>query len=90
MNSLRYLNTILTVVAILLGLQLWTNWNAGDQNGTALVSEAHAQGIPDAGAQRKEMITELKGLRKQMGDLQTQLSSGKVKVQIQDAVKDED
>jgi len=91
MHSLRYLNTVLTVVAILLGLQLWTNWNTATTNGSVpdMVAQAHAQGLPDAGAQRKEMIAELKGLRKQMGELQTQLSSGKVRVQIQEPPKDE-
>lgn len=92
MKSLRYLNTVLTAVAILLGLQLWTSWNspAANDAGSALVSPAHAAGLPDAGAQRKDMINELKSLRKQMADTHSLLASGKVRVQVQDPVKDED
>jgi len=89
MKSIRYLNTILTVLAVVLTLQLWTAWTTGPDT----LSEARAQGIPDAGSQREQMIGELKLLNKKVDQLKALLTSGKVRVSItdaQDKPKDED
>ncbi|MHC4994586.1 MAG: hypothetical protein ACYTGQ_05975, partial [Planctomycetota bacterium] len=61
MNSTRYLNTILTVIAVLLTLHLFTFWSSTD----GVATPAMAQGIPDAGAQRLMMVNELKSLNRQ-------------------------
>jgi hypothetical protein len=84
MPSLKYLNTILTVLAVLLGLSLWTAWTQSPD----FVAPAHAQGIPDEGAQRKQMIDELKLLNKKVDGLQALLVSGAVRVQVQDNGRD--
>lgn len=59
MSTLRYLNGILTLLALLLALNLWTAWS-GTSHAPKLTETARAQGIPDAGAQRLKIINELK------------------------------
>ncbi len=84
MRSLRYLNTILTVLAVLLSLQLYTAWMAPDAPSVA--TPAHAQdGIPNAGAQRKEMIDVLKRVSQQVEELNGQFKSGRARVQVEAA-----
>lgn len=83
MNSLRYLNTMLTVLAVLLALNLWTAWSGGP----SLSPEAHAQGIPDSGAQRMQMIDQLKKLNERTNEIKQLLESGEARVRI---VSDED
>jgi len=85
MKSLKYLNSILTVLAVLLALQLWTTWNAAPVD---LASSAHAQGIPDEGAQRKQIIDELKLVNKKVDELKGLLVSGKVRVTVANAGDD--
>lgn len=90
MNALRYLNTMLTVIALLLAAQLWTHVTS---EGVA-VSVAHAApvvkpgaadegGIPNAGAQRKEMIDLLRANNQSLDDLKQLLTSGKVRVKLE-------
>lgn len=86
MPSLKYLNTVLTVLTILLAVQLWTTWTG---NGNGLVSAAQAQMGPAGAAginpeaQRKEMIDLLK-LLVQKTEEQTQLlKSGEVRVKLE-------
>lgn len=81
MRSLRYLNTILTVLAVLLCAQLWTTWNTTSA-GLSVTQEAHAQGIPNAGAQRKEMIEALAKLNAQVAVTNELLRSGQIRVQM--------
>lgn len=76
MRAIHYLNTVLTVLAVLLAAQLWTSWTASPE----LTRPAAAQGIPDAGAQRKQIVDELKLLNSKMEGLQNLLVSGKVQV----------
>lgn len=78
MNSLKYLNVMLTVLAILLGLQLWTTWTQSPD----MLAPAAAQGIPDEGAQRKQMVDELKLLVKKVETTNDLLVSGKVRVTV--------
>ena len=78
MNGIRYTNVILTVLAILLSVQLYTTWTQTP----ALEPQAHAVGIPDEGAQRAAIIDQLKLLNKKTEDLTTLLQSGKVRVSV--------
>ena len=94
MRSLRYLNTILTLLTVLLAMQLWTTWMTPSASGNAagLASPALAQaaggGIPDAGAQRKEMIDLLKRHIQQTDELIGLLKSGQVRVKVEAPAKD--
>ncbi|WP_432798086.1 hypothetical protein [Poriferisphaera sp. WC338] len=83
-NSLRYLNTILTVIALLLTLNLWAMWQ-GTPGGEAASfgTEAHAQGISNSGAQRKMMIDQLKLLNKGVASMERLLVSGKARVRVE-------
>ena len=83
MQSVKYLNVILTTIAILLALQLWTSW-AGVSSDQSIewVAPAHAAGIPNAGYQRKQMIDRLKEVSAKLDELNQQFRSGKVRVQI--------
>lgn len=83
MRSLRYLNTILTILALLLTLNLWTAWTStpGGQM-LSLADRSEAQGIPDAGGQRREMIDLLKQLNVSLEQVQTTLKSGDLRVVV--------
>ena len=80
MNRLRYLNTVLTVLAILLALNLWTQWHATPTPSAA--TQAHAQGIPDAGQQRMEMVDLLKSLNERADETHELLESGQLTVRV--------
>lgn len=85
MHSLRYLNTVLTILALLLTLNLWTAWtDSAGGHALSLTRPAEAQGIVNAGAQRKEMIDLLKKLNVSLSELDKKLTSGKLKVQVAD------
>ena len=84
MKSLRYLNSILTILAVLLTLNLWTLWTSGAlQGGPEVATPAQAQGIPNAGAQRIEMINELKQQTGKLDQLITLLKSGQARVRVE-------
>ncbi|MCX5661742.1 MAG: hypothetical protein NTW19_18845 [Planctomycetota bacterium] len=93
MRSVRYLNTVLTVLCVLVAVQIWTSWST---SGLPVASTAQAQpasppsggGIPDAGAQRKEMIDLLKRLAQQHDDLGQLLRSGQVRVKVESGARD--
>jgi len=68
---------LLTIVVILQGLILMGQWFGSP----SMVSPAQAQ-VPDAGAQRYEMITELKSLNGKMEKLISILESGKLEVKV--------
>ena len=79
-QTLRYLNGILTVLALLLALNLWTAWASPDV--PSATNEAHARGIPDAGAQRQEIISLLKQLNQRSDDMNALLRSGDVRARV--------
>ncbi len=84
MKSLRYLNTVLTVIAVLLGLNLWTTW-MGQPAAPGFASPAHAadnEGLSNAGAQRTQMIDQLKKLVQRTEELTALLKSGNVHVKV--------
>lgn len=91
MRSLRYLNVMLTLVAVLLAGNLWVAVQDSPGNWRA-VSEAHAAGLANAGAQRQQIIDQLKKVNVQLGDLKTMLKKGDVAVQVsrKQSAKDED
>ncbi len=60
MSHFRYLNAVLTVLCVLLGLNLYADWTER----SVFDTPAYAQGIPDEGAQRLQMIDQLKLLNK--------------------------
>lgn len=100
MKSLRYLNVILTVLAVLLTLQLWTVWNghgtpiaAAPSIATPALAQSRgptpgASGIPDAGAQRREMVDLLKKLVVQTDEVKSVLTSGQVRVRVENPPKE--
>ncbi len=93
MRAVRYLNAVLTIIAILLTLQLWTAWNApADASLPRITSEAQAStgGIPNAGAQRKQMIGLLKAMNEKIEEQTELLRSGGVRVRVTDASEEKD
>jgi hypothetical protein len=93
MQSVKYLNTILTAIAILLALQLWTSWvGVSSDQPIELVAPAHAAGIPNAGHQRKQMLDQLKEVSSKLDQLKKvsskldqlndQFRSGQARVRI--------
>lgn len=84
MRSLGYLNAILTVLAVLLTLNLWTAWTATP--GGELLSAAqpaHAQGLANAAQQRKEMVDLLKQLNVEFAELKKTLAKGELRVRVE-------
>jgi Spy/CpxP family protein refolding chaperone len=78
MRNLRYLNAMLTILVVLLALQLWTTWTASPSVATA----AFAQGIPDEGAQRAQIIDQLKLLNEKTDQIKALLVTGEVRVTV--------
>lgn len=98
MSPSRYLNGVLTIIAVLLTLQLWTSWTGGPAAGNSgefaggmpdFASVAHAQedakGIPNAGAQRREIVELLKKLTIQTEALTGLFRSGQARVKVEGA-----
>lgn len=83
-NALCYLNTVLTVIAVLLALHLWALWA---QSPLDLTSTAQAQGTMDAGTQRMQMIELLRDLNRKADQIHSTLQKG-VKVEVQNWPKD--
>ncbi len=84
MRSLRYLNTVLTVIAVLLTVNVWTLWTltpGGDAISPA--TEAQAAGIANAAQQRYDMITVLKKINADTGELKSMLKSGSARVRLE-------
>ena len=83
MNSIRYLNSVLTVIAVLMMLGLWTRWADGtDHRPLAMIQSAHAAGIPDAGSQRRQIVDEIKRLSNQVENLSDLFRSGQARVKL--------
>lgn len=84
MNQSKYLNAVLTVIALLLGLNLWIGAHtAPAASAMDPASEALAQGRVDAGQQRADMIAELKKLSGKVDALSGKLTDGSVKVKVE-------
>ena len=87
MRSLKYLNAVLTLIAVVLTLHLWTMWIGGPGAGALLVAgEARAAGrpvgIPNASAQRKEMVDLLKSQNVKIDQLVKLFKTGKARIKV--------
>ncbi|MEM9348588.1 MAG: hypothetical protein AAGB26_18625 [Planctomycetota bacterium] len=83
MSNEKYLNAVLTTIAILLALNLWVGMNYMPGQSLNPESQAIAQGRVDAGQQRSEMIKELKGLKSTVESMSKKLSDGSIKVKVE-------
>lgn len=85
MKTFRYLNAVLTVIAVLLTLNLWTLWTMGSspQSSIDLATPAHAQGFANASAQRQEMISAIKLQTQAISEISKTLKSGQARVRIE-------
>ena len=83
MTNMKYLNAVLTVLAVLLALNLWVGVHPGPGQGMGLENQAHAQGRIDAGQQRAEIIKELKGLKSTVEAMNSKLTDGSIKVKVE-------
>jgi hypothetical protein len=76
MRDNKYLNVILTINAVLLAAVLWLQFS-GPQRAAAQTS-----GLPDAGAQRRQMIDSLGRIERSMAETRSLLEKGKVRVEV--------
>lgn len=85
MRSLRYLNGVLTVLAVLLTLHLLTTWTLVPA--PSFEQQANAQAAPgtDPGMQRRQMIDLLKLLVQRTEEQTELLKSGQVRVRVEAA-----
>lgn len=83
MNNMKYLNTVLTVLAVLLALNLWVGVQPSPSNQLGLESQAIAQGTVNAGQQRTEMIKELQGIKSTVESMSKKLTDGSIKVKVE-------
>lgn len=90
MNHLRYLNVMLTLVAILLVLNLWTLWvgtPAGER--LSMTEQAHAQAnFPNAAEQRRQMVLELERMNAKLDgidQIRRMLQDGSARVKVEAA-----
>lgn len=81
MTNTKYLNSILTILAVLLAMNLWVGVKTTPSIG--LDNQAIAQGRVDAGQQRAEMITQLKELKSSVESISNKLSDGSITVSIE-------
>lgn len=82
MTNTKYLNAVLTAIALLLALNLWVGVNPAPGS-TNPEAQAVAQGRVDAGQQRAEMIKELKGLKSTVESMSKKLTDGSIKVKVE-------
>lgn len=83
MKQAKYLNAVLTVIALLLALNLWVG--AHHSPAAAALDPAHealAQGRTDSGAQRAKMIEQLSVLNDKIDAMSKKLTDGSVKVSV--------
>lgn len=79
----NYLNTVLTVIAVLMALNLWVGVHQSPAS--AMIdpaTPAHAAGRTDAGQQRAEMIAALNKLDTTVNAMSKKLGDGSVKVTV--------
>lgn len=94
MGSLRYLNSILTILTVVMTLQLWTVWTgSGSPTPTGSPpplspTQAWAEGIPDAGAQRKQMVDLLKQLVQESAAQTKMFKNGEARVRVEGKQRD--
>jgi len=83
MNS-KYLNTVLTLIAVLLAFNLWVGVH---QSPAAAAfdpaSEVQAQGRVDAGEQRAAMISALNSINEKLDAMSRKLTDGTMRVRVE-------
>ena len=82
MRTLKYLNTILTIIALLLTAVLWTLWSHAPMS---LAGEAQAQGMVDAGTLRLETLNQIKTLTQKVEELTGLFKNGQARVRLENA-----
>lgn len=83
MTNTKYLNAVLTVIAVLLALNLWVGVNPSPSASANPEGQAIAQGRVDAGQQRADMIKELKGMKSTIEAMSKKLTDGSIKVKVE-------
>lgn len=90
MTASKYLNTVLTVIAVLLGLNLWAGMHSGSNAAQALdpATPALAQGRTDAGQQRATIIDKLEEVVASVDAVSSKLDAmtnraGQVRVEVE-------
>ena len=83
MNSLKYLNGVLTVMTVLMAMGLWTWWVGGPTApSVSMVQPAYASGIANAGHQRQQIVNEIKQLSQTVDRLSAMFRSGEARVRV--------
>ncbi len=82
MRQGKYLNGILTVIAVLLAVLLWTQVASRPVFSTPAVADGPPTGFPNAAAQRQRMIEALQQMRKSTEASNKLLTSGKLRVEV--------
>ena len=79
----RYLNGVLTAIALLLAMNLWVNMHQNDAAASLdPATEAMAQGTVSAGQQREAMIREINALGSKIDAIGSKLTDGSVRVKV--------
>lgn len=87
MTDSKYLNAVLTTIAVLLALNLWVGIHHAPGVEPNPEGQAIAQGRVDAGQQRAEMIKELKGVKSTVESVSKKLSDGSITVKVEGDTK---
>jgi hypothetical protein len=84
MKSLRYLNTMLTLIAVLLTLNVWTLWTiTPGGHALSVATEVQAAGLTNAAQQRKEMVDALKKINADTTKVKSMLEGGSARVRME-------
>ena len=91
MRSLRYLNTVLTIIAVLLTINIYVGLTDDVVSTTPQANAASSYaGLPNAGKQRQDMLDELKKLNGKMDSLTSMFRNGDARVIVTGGDKDDD
>lgn len=85
MVSLRYLNGVLTVIAVLLALNFWTVAGSGSLTGAVQTVEAQAdsgRGVGSTAARQQEMVQALSRIQQSVDRIERTMTSGSLVVKI--------
>ena len=82
MKNQRYLNSVLTAIALLLAMNLWVNVHDSDAPALGLESQAMAQGSVSPAQQREAMIREIQALGAKIDAVGTKLTDGSARVKV--------
>ncbi len=93
MKTVRYLNSVLTVLAVLLTLNLYMQLAgapAGSLPGTSVAqANNEPRGVGSQAARQQAIVDELKALNATVRQLQASLADGSIRVKV-DALPDSD